>query len=62
MAHYIYRLYIIDKRTNYVIKTFLGNEKDIMLERFEKWFIKSNFDGDYSDIEKTFDYVQHANN
>ena len=60
MKSYIYRLYVIDKRTNIIIKTFLGNDKNVMIERFEKWFIKSTFEGTRDDINLMFDEVQHV--
>ena len=60
MKSYIYRLYAIDKRNNTIIKTMLGNDKSQMQERFEKWFIKSNFTGARYDVKIDFDFVQHA--
>ena len=61
MTHFIYWLYAIDNRNNTVVKKMRGNSKETLIERFEKWFIRSNFDGSYSDIRIEFDYVQHAN-
>ena len=60
MKSYIYRLYVVDNRTNIIIKKFLGNDKNAMIERFEKWFIKSLFDGERADIDLIFDFVQHV--
>lgn len=60
MKSYIYRLYVIDKRTSIIIKTFLGNDKNVMFERFEKWFIKSTFEGTRNDIDLMFNEVQHV--
>ena len=60
MKSYIFRLYVIDKRTSEIIKTFLGNDQNAMIERFEKWFIKSTFEGTRNDINLMFNEVQHV--
>lgn len=63
MKTYIYRLEVIDTRNghNYIIKKFYGNDTATLTERFEKWFIKSNFEGNRNDIDLFFNEVQHAN-
>ena len=40
------------------IKRFLGNDVNILKERFEMWFIKSPYDRD--DIDVYIGEVQHA--
>lgn len=63
MKTYTYRLEVIDTRNGhaYIIKKFYGNDTAILTERFEKWFIKSNFEGERSDIELLINEVQHNN-
>ena len=54
---YIYRLYVT-LQNGKIIRTFLGNDKNEMLERFEIWLIKQGYDR--VEIKTSFDYVQHA--
>ena len=67
MKHYTLRLTIYKAGYNpkygkilIKIKSFLGNDKAVLLEKFELWFIKQGYDR--SDIEMHFESVQHANN
>ena len=58
MRHYIYRLWVTNKGA--VVKTFLGNDENELMERFEMWFIKQGYDR--ADIQTSIDYIQHASN
>lgn len=67
MKHYIYRLTVgrkeYDEQWGKVttrIKSFLGNDKNDLYERFERWFIKQPLTRE--EIEVDIEYVQHANN
>ena len=59
---YRYRLTIYEKASGIKLKGFWGNDTNEMYERFEMWFIKSNFTGTREDLFIHMDYVQHANN
>lgn len=56
MKHYIYRLCVT--HNNVIIKSFLGNDKNELQERFEMWVIKQGYDR--ADVETYIEYVQHA--
>lgn len=58
MKHFIYRLTVTND--GIVVKTFLGNDKNELQERFEMWFIKQPYDS--RNVNTYIDYVQHANN
>lgn len=67
MKTYTYRLTVgkkeFDKDFGNVvirIKAFLGNDKNLLYERFEKWFIKQSLMRE--DIVVDVENVQHANN
>ena len=62
---YIYELTVDEKRYNeeygnysVQVKRFLGNDVNVLKERFEMWFIKSPYDRE--DITVHVGYVQHA--
>ena len=57
MKHYRYRLVVTNN--NIIVKRFLGNDKNVLQERFETWFIKQGYDR--NNINTYMEYVQHAN-
>lgn len=55
---YKYRL-VISNKNGIIIKRFMGNDCDVLTERFEMWAIKSGYDR--YEMIKHFEYVQHVN-
>lgn len=67
MKHYTLRLTVyletIDPeygRIGKKVRSFLGNDKEELIEKYEMWVIKQGFDR--NDARIHIDNVQHANN
>lgn len=53
-----YRYEVVAYINNIKVKRFIGNDMNELVERFEKWFIKSNYDR--YDLRLYKGEIQHA--